>query len=69
MFRLEDFILKTIKGMVGNEPDYKVQEYALSWYNRGKLTEENLAEVESLIEEKNSTDDENTADEQCSPLQ
>lgn len=54
MFRLEDFILKTIKGMVGNEPDYKVQEYALSWYNRGKLTEENLAEIESLIEEKNS---------------
>lgn len=54
MFRLEDFILKTIKGMVGNEPDYKVQEYALSWYNRGKLTEENLAEIENLIEEKNN---------------
>ncbi len=49
MFRLEDFILKTIKGMVGNEPDYKVQEYALSWYNRGKLTEEHLAEIEELI--------------------
>ncbi len=54
MFRLEDFILKTIKGMVGNEPDYKVQEYALSWYNRGKLTEENLSEIEELIEEKNT---------------
>ncbi len=54
MFRLEDFILKTIKGMIGNEPDYRVQEYALSWYNRGKLTEENLAEIEGLIEEKNS---------------
>ena len=54
MFRLEDFILRTIKGMVGNEPDYKVQEYALSWYNRGKLTEENLAEIEGLIEEKNT---------------
>lgn len=49
MFRLEDFILTTIKGMVGNEPDYKVQEYALSWYNRGKLTEEHLAEIEELI--------------------
>ena len=54
MFRLEDFILRTIKGMVGNEPDYKVQEYALSWYNRGKLTEENLSEIEELIEEKNT---------------
>lgn len=53
MFKLEDFIFKTIKGMIGNEPDYKVQEYALSWYNRGKLTEKNLAEIENLIEEKN----------------
>lgn len=62
MFRLEDFILKTIKGMIGNEPDYRVQEYALSWYNRGKLTEGNLAEIEDLIEEKNSVIGEDTAE-------
>ena len=49
MFDLSNFIMKTIKGMVGNEPDYRIQEYALSWYNRGKLTEENLAEIEELI--------------------
>lgn len=49
MFDLSSFIMKTIRGMVGNEPDYRIQEYALSWYNRGKLTEENLAEIEELI--------------------
>lgn len=35
--------------MIGNEPDYKIQEYSLSWYNRGKLTEKDLAEIEELI--------------------
>ncbi len=60
MFKLEDFILKTIKGMVGNEPDYRVQEYALSWYNRGKLTEENLAEIEELINKQYTTEEDET---------
>lgn len=49
MFDLRNFIMKTIRGMIGNEPDYKIQEYGLSWYNRGKLTEEDLAEIEELI--------------------
>ncbi len=49
MFDLSVFIMNTIKGMIGNEPDYRIQEYALSWYNRGKLTEDNLAEIEALI--------------------
>lgn len=61
MFRLEDFILKTIKGMVSNEPDYRVQEYALSWYSRGKLTEENLAEIEKLINQQYEVDEEDEA--------
>ncbi len=59
MFRLEEFIMNTIKGMVGNEPDYKIQEYALSWYNRGKLTEDDLAEIEKLINDKNSEYEQN----------
>lgn len=49
MFDLRNFIMKTIRGMIGNEPDYKIQEYSLSWYNRGKLTEKDLAEIEKLI--------------------
>ena len=50
MFSLHDFVLKTIKGMVGTLPDFKVQEYALGWYTRGTITEADLAEINALIE-------------------
>ena len=60
MFDLSSFIMKTIRGMVGNEPDYRIPEYALSWYNRGKLTEENLAEIEELINKQYTTEEDET---------
>ncbi|MGN0461538.1 MAG: hypothetical protein ACI4HZ_03765 [Ruminococcus sp.] len=47
LFNLHDFILNTLKGMVGNYPQWQVQEYALNWYSKGKLTEADLATVES----------------------
>ena len=47
MFDLNAFIMKTLRGMVGNYPDVQVKEFALNWYSKGKLTEEDLAEVES----------------------
>lgn len=61
MFDLSVFIMNTIKGMIGNELDYKIQEYGLSWYNRGKLTEENLAEIEELINKQYEVDEEDEA--------
>jgi hypothetical protein len=42
--------MKTLKGMIGNYPDFQVMEYALNWYSKGKLTEEDLATVEGWIE-------------------
>ena len=50
MFSLHDFVMKTLKGMVGREPDYKVRQYALSWYDNAELTVEDMAELESTIE-------------------
>lgn len=50
MFSLNNFIMKTLKGMIGNYPDFQVMEYALNWYSKGKLTEEDLAEIETMIE-------------------
>ena len=50
MFSLNGFIMKTLRGMVGNYPDFQVMEYALNWYSKGKLTEEDLAEIETMIE-------------------
>ena len=36
--------------MIGKYPDFQIREYALNWYSKGKLTEEDLAEIETLIE-------------------
>lgn len=50
MFSLREFVLKTLRGMIGNDPDYKVQKYALGWYDKEVLTEEDLLEIDTLIE-------------------
>ena len=60
MFILKEFIMKILKEKIGNEPDYKVRELALGWYSKGVLAEEDLAEIDTLIEEKNTA--ENTAE-------
>lgn len=49
MFNLTTFIMDTLKGMKGNYPDFQIREYALNWYGKGKLTEENLAELEEYL--------------------
>lgn len=53
MFSLSEFVFKTIKGMIGNEPDYKVKKYALGWYDKDVLTEEDLSNIDDLIEQFN----------------
>lgn len=50
MFSLNNFIMKTLKGMIGNYPDFQVSEYALNWYSKGKLTEDDLAAIDASIE-------------------
>ena len=56
MFKLNDYIMKLIKEMIGKEADYKVRELALGWFSKGVLTEEDLAEIDTLIEEKNTAE-------------
>jgi hypothetical protein len=41
--------METLKGMKGNYPDFQIREYALNWYAKGKLTEEDLAELEAYL--------------------
>lgn len=50
MFNLHDFVMNTLHGMVGHEPDYKVRQYALGWYDKAQLTAEDMASVEAAIE-------------------
>lgn len=49
MFSIHDFIMTTIRGMVGHYPDFQVREYALNWYSKGKINEDDLAEVEAWL--------------------
>ena len=41
--------MSALRGMHGNYPDFQIREYALNWYGKGKLTEEDLAEVEVML--------------------
>ena len=50
MFNLHDFVMNTLHGMVGHEPDYKVRQYALGWYDKAQLTAEDMASIEEAIE-------------------
>ena len=50
MFNLHDFVMNTLHGMVGHEPDYKVRQYALGWYDKAQLTAEDMAAIEETIE-------------------
>ena len=64
MFNEHDYIMKILRGMAGNELDYKVRQAALNWYEKGVLTVDDLAEIDALIDVKNvpseqSTDEEN----------
>lgn len=54
MFSLQKFVLDTILKMIGHDADYKVQEYALGWYDKKVLTDEDMLLIQSKIEEKNT---------------
>jgi hypothetical protein len=50
MFDLRDFVMSTLLGMVGREPDYKVRQYALSWYDKAQLTGEDMDALETALQ-------------------
>ena len=50
MFKLSEFILKGLKDAVGKMADYQVILNAVGWYEKGVLSEENLAEIQTAIE-------------------
>ena len=68
MFKINEFVMKTLKGMIGHYPDFQVREYALNWYAKGVLNEENLAEIEGIlcpiVEEENEESVEEPTEEE-----
>lgn len=54
MFSLRKFIMKGLLNAVGKLADYQVILNATGWYEKGVLLEEDLAEIQQKIDEKNT---------------
>lgn len=52
MFDLKNYIMKLLIESMGKEPDYKIRENALKWYERGTLTTEDLQVIDTMLEER-----------------
>lgn len=53
-FNMRDFVKKGLLDAVGKMADYQVILNAAGWHEKGVLTEEDLAEIQALIDAKNT---------------
>ena len=61
MFNLHDFVIRTLSTMKSRLDEYQVRAYALSWYSKSVLTDEDLATIDSWYSaEETETNDEDT---------
>lgn len=54
MFNLHDFVMNTLRGMKNVYPQWQVQQFALNYYSRGWINDNDLAEIESWYQESES---------------
>lgn len=61
MFNLHDFVLRTLSTMKSKLDEYQVRAYALSWYSKSVLTDEDMLTIESWYStEETETTNEDT---------
>ena len=54
---LRNFVMTTILKMIDNNvAEWQVREYALGWYTKGILTEEDLQTIDDKYKEKEETE-------------
>ena len=63
MFSLREYIKKGLKLAIGNKADYEIILSSASWLDKGVLTEEDLAEIQTAIDKKNTPIEETTSEE------
>lgn len=56
MFSLREFLMIGFKNAVGKMADYQVILNATGYYEKNVLTTDDLAELQALIDEKNSAE-------------
>lgn len=47
MFNLHDFVLRTLSTMKNRLDEYQVRAYALSWYSKSVLTDDDMLTIDS----------------------
>ena len=65
MFNLHDFVLRTLSTMKNRLDEYQVRAYALSWYSKSVLTDEDMNTIDSWyatyeVKEQTEEDTENS---------
>lgn len=61
MFNLHDFVIKTLSTMKSRLDEYQVRAYALTWYSKSVLTDEDMNTIESWYStEETETTNEDT---------
>ena len=61
MFNLHNFVLRTLSTMRNRLDEYQVRAYALTWYSKSVLTDEDMLTIESWYSvEKTETNGEDT---------
>lgn len=59
MFSLHDFVFKTLETMKNRLDEYQVRAYALSWYSKSVLTDEDLATIDGWYSAETEENTEN----------
>jgi hypothetical protein len=55
---LRKFVMKTINEMIDkNKPEWEVRKFALDWYSKGIITEEDLQEIDERYKQPELVED------------
>lgn len=60
MFNLHDFVIKTLSTMKNRLDEYQVRAYALTWYSKSVLTDEDLATIDGWYSAEEDTENSNS---------
>lgn len=61
MFNLHNFVIKTLSTMKSRLDEYQVRAYALSWYSKSVLTDDDMLTIDSWYStEETETTNEDT---------
>ena len=59
MFNLHDFVIKTLSKMKSRLDEYQVRAYALSWYSKSVLTDDDMLTIDSWYSVEEVTEEPN----------